>query len=182
MAAAAMPFMNTLRRSFNPAASPGRAPTTSTGMPEWSKEPGEPLCPGARGERGCREARRRDDSDEGDVDERHGQGLGELALQLRRRRVQVGVQRPAPKRAGHVRGDLESDCSSVDAEHDIGACDGALRALRVGDPLRLPRGIEAPHDATGSHEVGCNPAAGLTEAEHGDLHQPSTSSRNPLTS
>ena len=40
-----MPFMKTLRSSFSPAASPGRAPTTSTGIPSGRKSAAKRSAP-----------------------------------------------------------------------------------------------------------------------------------------
>ena len=112
----------------------------------------------------------------------HGQRRRELALELGRGRVQVGVERvrrrasPATRAAA-----VERDGRRVDAEDDVGAADGLAVARRV---RRCPPGRRAGSQprtrAAGRDEVGGDPAAGLAEAEHGDLHQPSTISRRPV--
>ena len=92
---AASPFMNTLRTSFSPAASPGSAPTTSTGIPSGPHELGEALGTVARRERRSPDAPRGHGPEERHVGEpRAGRRdhRGDLALERGRGRVQVGVE------------------------------------------------------------------------------------------
>ena len=117
-----------------------------------------------------------------DVRERHRQRVRELALESRGGRVQVGVERVRAELAGDAGRRSERDRRGVEAEHDVGAPDRLAVARGVDDSLRPPRGIPAAHRAAGSDEVGGDPAARLAEAEHRDLHQPSTISRRPFRS
>ena len=149
---------------------------------ERAKERSEPFCARPRDERGRRQPRRRDDADERDIDELRRHGLRQLTLQFRRGGVQVGVERVGAERIGHRRGDLERDGRSVEAENDVGAHHRVLSAGRIDDPGRSLHGIEAADAAARCDEVGCDSPAGLAEAEHGDLHQPSTISRRPFRS
>ena len=95
IAAAAMPFMKTLRRSFSPAASPGCRPTTSTGIPSGRNSSAKRSAPAPETSAGVARPVLGHDAVQRDVGERHRQRVRELALQLRRRGVQVGVDRVA---------------------------------------------------------------------------------------
>jgi 3,4-dihydroxy 2-butanone 4-phosphate synthase/GTP cyclohydrolase II len=73
---------------------------------------------------------------------------------------------------------------SVDAREGIttgiSAADRAQIAVGVRDSRRPPCGIPAAHRTAGLDEIGGDPATGLTEAEHCNVHQPSTISRSPF--
>ena len=112
----------------------------------------------------------------------HGQPHGELALQLRRSGVQVGVERTRAERTCDARRYLECDARDVDAEHDVGARDGAGSAVGIVDPRRPAHGIPPAHGAACGDEVGGQPASCLAQTEDGDLQAPSTSARSPFTS
>ena len=177
-----MPFMKTLRSSFRPAASPGCGPTTSTGIPSGRKSPGEALRALSGRERRRSQARAGNDADQRDVRELHRERRGELALELRSGGVQIGVESVAGERVGDADGGVERDCRRVDAENDVGAPDRLPIARGVRDSVETPGRVPAAHHAARRHEIGGDPAAGLAEAEHRDLHQPSTISRSPFRS
>ena len=109
IAAAAMPFMKTLRSSFKPAASPGRGPDHFDGHPERPEELGEAFGARSRRQRRRRQTEARDDADQSDVGELHRQRRRELPLELRRRSVQIGVERAAAKLAGDALRGIERD-------------------------------------------------------------------------
>ena len=149
---------------------------------ERPEQLGEALGARSGRERGRREAGLRDDPDQRDVRERHRQRVRELALESWGGRVQVGVERVRAELRGDAGRRSERDGRGVDAEHDVGAPDRLAIARGVDDSLRPADGIPAANRAAGRDEIGGDPAAGLAEAEHRDLHQPSTISRSPFRS
>ena len=90
--------MNTERRSLRIAASPGRSDTTSTGMPSGPSASANACAPGPGRQSRCSEPASRDRSEQRDVREPCAGSVherGDVVLQRRRRRVQVGVDRAA---------------------------------------------------------------------------------------
>ena len=100
IAAAAMPFMKTLRSSFRPAASPGCGPTTSTGIPSGRKSSAKRSAPAPDASAGVARPVLGHDADQRDVGELHRQRRRELPLELRRGGVQIGVERVGAELAG----------------------------------------------------------------------------------
>ena len=177
-----MPFMKTLRRSFSPAASPGSAPTTSTGIPSGPKSSAKRSAPSPEASARRAEARLGHDADQRDVGELHGQRVGELPLQLRRRGVQVGVERvpasePATSRAASSATDAALTLSTTSAPRTASR---ALAAFAIPSGRRA--GSQPRTTQPAADEIGGDPAARLAEAEDGDLHHPSTISRSPFRS
>ena len=150
--------------------------------PERPEELGEALGAGSGRERGCRQARARHHADEGDVRELHRQRRRELPLELRRGGVQIRVERVAAELFDDAGRRSERNSRRVEAEDDIGAPDGSQIAVGVVDSVGPAGRIPATDGATRRSEIGGDPATGLAEAQHCDVHQPSTISRSPCRS
>ena len=142
--------------------------------PERPEELGEALGARSGRERGCREPRARDDADQRDVRELHRQRRRELALELSARRCS-GRRRARRRRARRRRRPPPS--SATAAALMLRTTSAPLTASRslaaFAIPVEPPGGIPAAHRAARRHEIGGDPAAGLAEAEHRDLHQSS---------
>ena len=174
--------MKTLRSSFRPAASPGCGPTTSTGIPSGPKVPAKRSAPSPDASAGVRRPVLGNDADERNVHELHRERRGELELEIRSGGVQIGVESVDGERVGDADCGVERDCGRVDAENDVGTPDRFLAARSILDSVEIPGRVPAAHHAACRREIGGDPAARLAEAEHRDLHQPSTISRSPLRS
>ena len=109
IAAAAMPFMKTLRRSFRPAASPGLGPTTSTGIPSGRKSSAKRSAPAPDASAGVARPRLGTTPISATSANCNRQRRRELPLELGRGRVQIGVERAAAELAGDACRGVERD-------------------------------------------------------------------------
>ena len=185
MIAAASPFMKTLRSSFSPAASPGREPTTSTGIPSGPKISAKRSAPSPDASAGVRRPVLGNDADQRDVHELGRERGGELLLERRGGGVQVGVE----DAVGEARRRRSTAASRATAAALMLRTTSApltasspLAAFVI--PVEAPDRVPPAHHAARRREIGRDPAAGLAEAEHRDLDQslPSTISRSPFRS
>ena len=184
MIAAASPFMKTLRNSFSPAASPGRAPTTSTGIPSGPKISAKRSAPSPDASAGVRRPVLGTTPTSATSTNWTGSAEASSCLSCRGSGVQVGVEDAVGEGGSDADRSVEGDGRRVEAENDVGAADRVLAARGIRDSVEAPHWIPAAHHASRRREIGRDPAAGLAEAEHRDLDQslPSTISRRPLRS
>ena len=131
----------------------------------------ERLRAGARRQRRCPEPACRDRPEQRDVREpcaRSGDERGEVVLQCRRRRVQVGVDRAGAQSRQRRLGRGERSRRGRQGEHDRASGDrrdgvtGLVDALRSRDGHR----VVAAHLDAGGDEVGGESTTGLAETEH----------------
>ena len=158
--AAASPFMNTERTSLSAAASPGRLETTCTGIPSGTSASANACADGPDASAGVARPRAGTGPSSATSAKRAAGERGQLALERRRRGVQVGVDGVRAQRRQRARERARRSSSRREREHDVAVVHGARarrrrrsrpqgrsRARRRPPPRGRPRSSRPPHPA-----------------------------------